>query len=293
MLRPFHQASWDAAASPISRHSRAGDRLVGLSIKAMLEMGSTMDYEDQVESIMNIKYGLMRGECQAGKVLGSLRTVAIPAVGTVRGTVLVPYRLLNRIMCSMASKDTEMIESGPASTLEWAMTVRPPSIYQGSVMPVRVVGWNRTATGLPLDHYSDMHADFDGDEVHLYFMGYERSVAEMKEWSLDFPVPSLHVMAYRTSQDPWTHMTTRRSGTTSLIEAYDGPMSLDHNVGLVGIKPQHAIHISSRMSPAFNKEAMMSEAEQGCTQVMRQRIPLGSRGAYFQGGDYSGVGDNP
>ena len=61
--------------------------------------------------------------------------------------------------------------------------VRPPSLGHSNVQRFKVRIWDKPCLGLYPGHCSEYHGDFDGDEMQMYHLSSEDSIAECEAWA--------------------------------------------------------------------------------------------------------------
>ncbi|KJZ68976.1 hypothetical protein HIM_11633 [Hirsutella minnesotensis 3608] len=156
-----------------------------------------LTYREKLKNTMLKKTGRMRGDMPAGPVDGSAREVItncweleVMSQNSDNDTLFfaVPRQVANNMRVIRVGTD---VETGmPTSTYvedclrdgDYMIAVRPPSLWHGNVQPVKIVLWDRECFGLAPSLCADFHADFDGDEMELFFIGTSEAVAECKLW---------------------------------------------------------------------------------------------------------------
>ena len=90
----------------------------------------------------------------------------------VAETILVPY-IENGYYKNRNVKENDTV-----------IVIRPPSLSASSVQPMKVKIWKRTCLGFCPENCKEYHADFDGDELQLYFVTERKSIVECSKWEL-------------------------------------------------------------------------------------------------------------
>jgi len=242
---------------------------LGRAILNVCESGNLEQYESDVKAILNGKEGLFRAGV-FGSVSGSLRMPMIPAPDYPRGSIVVPIHIARNLVISHRGKEVRLIDC------KWGLYNRPPTIYPGSIRPVRLYFWDRDALGLPVDQTTESHADFDGDEGHLYPLLDPLSEEEVERWCLPNEKPGLDAQAKAaggTGIDwmvPTTHaIHTARTGFSDLCS-------------LAGCKEALEQDFVTRLRGKYNQRDYSDSAKKGCMQITNQQLEQATVGFKFR-----------
>jgi len=145
------------------------------------------NYREKARSLMLGKTGKMRGDMVAGVVDSSAREV-INGCWEEPGFFCVPRMVAKNMRVLRTKRDEEtglLIGSYIEDCLregDKVIVIRPPSLWAGNVQPMTVLLWEHECFGLVTSHTDEYHADFDGDEMQMYFIDKEESLQECKQW---------------------------------------------------------------------------------------------------------------
>lgn len=147
-----------------------------------------LDYRSGLRSMMLGKRGKMRGDMMSGHVDGASRMpiqqewrissleFALPRRMAENMRVLrVPYNEETGLHSKYYREDH--IREGDYLIIE-----RPPTLGPGNIQPMKVVFWEHECMGINPGRAKDFHADFDGDEMHSYFVTRPEAIEECKQW---------------------------------------------------------------------------------------------------------------
>lgn len=157
-----------------------------------------LTYREKLKKTMLGKSGAMRGNMPAGPVDSSGREVItncweleVMSQNDKDDTIYfaIPRAVANNMRVVKVGVDAET--GLPTSTYvedyiregDYVIVVRPPSLWHGNVQPMKVVVWNRECFGLAPSLCEDYHADFDGDEMQIFFIGTPEAIEECKRWN--------------------------------------------------------------------------------------------------------------
>lgn len=159
-----------------------------------------MAYREKLKSLMLGKSGKMRGDMPSGPVDSSARMV-ISLSWHLEEMSLRERQLGNDVtyfaVPRMVAKNMRVLRIPTDDTTglavgnyiedslkegDWIIVVRPPSLWAGNVQPMKVVLWDHECFGLSPSKADEYHADHDGDEMQIYFIGEAESIEECKLW---------------------------------------------------------------------------------------------------------------
>lgn len=145
-------------------------------------------YKADMAELMLTKRGILRGRCCGGNIEGSLRMVIIPCWDVPSNTICIPRYVADSLLVPSTSRSgrtaSVTIHYAKVEEGDFAIVVRPPTLWYGNAQPMIVKFWDRTCLGFPPENCGEYHADFDGDEVQLYFVKDPYSVAECSNWEM-------------------------------------------------------------------------------------------------------------
>lgn len=250
-------------------------------------------YREKLKTLMLGKKGAMRGNMPAGTVDGSAREVinncwkletmswnddndtlyfAIPRI--------VAQNM--RVLRVGVDQDTGL----PISTYvedcvhegDYMILVRAPSLWHGNVQPVKIVLWDHQCFGLSPSLCDDYHADFDGDEMQLYYVGTEQSIEECKKWKRITPnkfreaVTNLKLPKNIYEGDSDIIERFMQHSTVSIKELMDG-VTMPPIAKVARMKEDMANMIVSRMrNPNHVARSFLRESKRGIKDVMNQQL---------------------
>lgn len=150
-------------------------------------------YREKLKGLMLGKSGKMRGSMVAGPVDSSAREIIslcwdMPTDEQEYNHFAVPKVVASNMRVLRIARDgktnlplgyytEDCLREG-----DWVVIVRPPSLWAGNVQPAKVVLWDHECFGLDPSNADEFHADHDGDEMQLYFIGKENSIEQCKKW---------------------------------------------------------------------------------------------------------------
>lgn len=209
-------------------------------------------YKTSIRKAMLTKRGVMRSGIMGGEVECSARLVIAPLWCQGRNVLALPKALF-KSMCvvhkPVVKVDGEYIEAATFGTRlivpgDYAIVVRAPSLWYGNIQPMRLISWHHSCIGFPVSNCEDYHADFDGDEVHVYPLADKGSIDEAKAWVDNAPSDCLDRKLYE-------HVPNEFRGNGGSIDA----TYMMHTT--VSIK--EALHMKS-FSPLMKKARMKYES---------------------------------
>lgn len=166
-------------------------------------------YREKITSLMLTKTGKMRGDMASSIVDGSAREVITQFWNKMTvenlnieqsGIDMLKERKVDasffcipdmvaanmRVLRVKKDKDLDMMmgyyEEDEVREGDWAIVVRAPSLGPRSVQPMMIVLWQHECFGLDPSFCDQYHADFDGDEMHIYILGRSESIEECMQW---------------------------------------------------------------------------------------------------------------
>ncbi|KAG7358005.1 RNA polymerase Rpb1, domain 2 [Nitzschia inconspicua] len=154
-------------------------------------------YRDLTSKIMMGKKGLIRSMCSI-RVEGTMKAVISVGVNGMEGTIDVPDKICRSIKIPCIVDDR--VETKRLNDGDWALLVRQPCLWSGSIQPVRirVTDEDMVGTGderwdvnwtikLPPDMCAPYAADFDGDQMTIFPVKSQEAVDECNRfrWSYD------------------------------------------------------------------------------------------------------------
>ena len=156
-------------------------------------VAGALDYESYISQVllaMRGKTGSMR-QVNRMVVQGSLRMVISPASSLSAGTISIPHYVAQRtkLLCKRGSSYTSRIVKDG----DYAILIRQPCMWSGAAQPVRVAvtpkqvhgedDWDvNSSMRLPLSMCAPFAADYDGDEMTLFFVDDPASVSECRDF---------------------------------------------------------------------------------------------------------------
>lgn len=169
------------AALPVSL------RIISISNRYICSAGdhAHLEYARELRSMVLGKRGVLRGKSCSGVVEGSMRMVIIPCLDISRNEIMVPdyTRDTSRVPTRIRNGvETPIYGYEGISEDNYAIVISPPCLWKGNVQPKRVRFWNRTALRISPEVCESDHADFDGDEMQIYFLKDPRSIPECERW---------------------------------------------------------------------------------------------------------------
>lgn len=153
-------------------------------------IGGSIHYSEYVkglDQLMLSKEGVLRGRCLSGFVGGSMRMVILPSWDLNINEIYIPRYAIKSL--KIPSRNYDGID-GPKFKYDtvkegsYVIVVRPPSLNESSVQPMKLKFWDKTAIGISPLNCAEYHADFDGDEMQLYFINTVEAVRECEKWGL-------------------------------------------------------------------------------------------------------------
>lgn len=161
-----------------------------------------MAYREELRSLALGKSGKMRGDIGGGPVDCSGREVIVGcweldtmSVGIDEGTIFfaVPRRVAENMRILRVARDP--ISGKYMSTYsedmlrehDWLVVIRCPSTGPLNVQCMKVVLWDHECFGLSPSIADEFHADFDGDEMHIYSVTTKEAIEECIRWTRHKP----------------------------------------------------------------------------------------------------------
>ena len=258
---------------------------LGCAIQALFDTEDRAAYHEALKVILNGKRGLFRDGCMSGKVVGSLRTVIVPAPGVPRGSLYLPRAACDKMTYPGIMSGSNVVQRMQIREGQWVIAVRPPTLYYSSIRPYRVCMWDKDVIGLPIDHCSDIHGDFDGDEMQVYPVCWQASLRECEGWVDAAVKPPLHTHTgpmvdvighegFMTGSDAvmgdWCRHTTR--------PLHHAPPHLTPAEIAMGTKAAQWNRYCITRRTQYDPEAMYRQSVEGMTSVMLQQLPQGEIG---------------
>ena len=257
---------------PPARLVQTGDRpdIAGKAVIELLQGKLTPDeYEKQLRTCLNGNEGLLRNGSHKAKVHGSLRTTLVVAPECPHDHILIPRSIADNlvILC-------DGVESR-AKDCVWCVGNRPPTIYRGSIRPFRVLIWDGPSIGMHPDHTAEAHADFDGDEYHIFFITRPDSVRECERWRLHYAdAPLLDQYTAATGREKHGVQDWPVSSTAPM----DVPRPWHAAYKVAGCDADKEAQFTLRLHAKYDAAAHRKECHAGMKAVMDQQLPLGSLG---------------
>lgn len=154
-------------------------------------------YREKLRSLMLGKSGKMRGDmpsgpvdCSAREVITTCWQLEVMSQNSKNDTLYfaVPRMVASNMKVLRVATDKET--GLPLGTYvedclredDWIIVVRPPSLWAGNLQPMKVVLWDHHCFGLAPSLAEDFHADHDGDEMQIYFIGTKAAINECERW---------------------------------------------------------------------------------------------------------------
>jgi hypothetical protein len=148
--------------------------------------GSLPFYKDKANKIlfdsMKTKTGRMRSGILNCHVDGSLRMVITPHTYDHR-IIFIPSYLKDKWKVVRLDPETQRYVSRYVEDGDYAIALRPPTLHQESVQPVRLSFWAKTCIGISPLLVGPFKGDYDGDEMHIYPVYSTEAVDECMRWA--------------------------------------------------------------------------------------------------------------
>jgi hypothetical protein len=158
----------------------------------------TAEYKKILLGMLKGKDGKMRNGVVAAPVDGSLRMAVIPQTfedsdgkytcaetgitENSKNVIFIPRYLKDKFKVIRLNKETSRYESHCVKAGDYAVCLREPALDSGSLPLVRIFFWNKTAMGAHPALMKGLRGDYDGDELHLYPIYSDESVACARLW---------------------------------------------------------------------------------------------------------------
>lgn len=263
-------------------------------------------YLTGIKNIMLTKHGILRG-VNSGGVEGSARLVLSPCWDIGEGEIALPISMRDKFKYPALAKDnagndTSIVEECRLYEGDWVIFLRPPSLWLGNVQPKKVKFWENNSIGLHPANCKAFHADFDGDEGHIYPIRNSASIKEAEAWrpiheskfrdmALDFLSnrgssrsiirPSMiEAISMDDSYDYVIRECERLSmaeSTISMRDIMDGIKPTTY-AKAAGIKQELFDEFRSRMGSSTTSDNFISECLRGITDIMYQQTSQGDIG---------------
>jgi hypothetical protein len=160
----------------------------------------TAQYKKILLGMLKGKDGKMRDGVLVAPVDGSLRMAVIPQTFededgnytcpetnetiSSKNAVFIPRYLKDKFKVIRLNKETSRYESDYVKSNDRSVCLREPALDSGSLPLVRIFHWDKTAMGAHPALMKGLRGDYDGDELHLYPVYSEDSVACADTWSV-------------------------------------------------------------------------------------------------------------
>lgn len=159
-------------------------------------------YVECMKREMLTKAGIMR-KMGSALVEGSMRLVLSPCWEISPDEVAIPDSVMKtfkyvRFAKNADGSDSTVYEETELFEGDYVLLIRPPSLWYGNTQPKKVVKWNNASIGFHPFNCDAYHADFDGDEGHIYPIGNALSIEEASHWIR----PKMHKMEEYLSPEP-------------------------------------------------------------------------------------------
>lgn len=253
-------------------------------------------YRERASNLMLGKTGNMRGPMPAGVVDGSAREIIatcwqLEVMSKLSGNDTLYFAIPRRVAANMriprmgVDKDTGLGTGLYAEDClregDYVIAVRPPSLWAGNVQPLKVLLWDHECFGLAPSLAADFHADHDGDEMQIYYVGSDSSLDECKRWKRLTPnvfdgVSSLKDLP-KNIHEGESNLVSRfmQHTTISMKELMLGEQMPD-GAKLARVKDSMADMLAQRLkNPRRVYKEFVAESRRGVTDVMAQQVDQG------------------
>ena len=174
-------------------------------------------YREKFRSLMLGKSGKMRGDMVAGAVDSSAREI-IASCWVEGGYFAVPKMVAQNMRVLRIG--TDEITGLPLNHYiedclregDTVLAIRPPSLWAGNVQPMKVLLWDHECFGVSASNTDEFHADHDGDEMQIYFIGRDESLEECKKWKELNSCKFLEAVKINKLPQSLTKFVTNKSG---------------------------------------------------------------------------------
>ena len=129
---------------------------------------SQSEYSSAMMTTLMTKKGQLRYKCAGSRPVHSARGVAVPQ-WTHPDHIFLPEIWRDKIVITYPD-DHGTYQESKVQEDDWVIVLRCPSISEESAQPVMVKFWSHFAVGVHPKLCFPLHLDFDGDEVHVYFV---------------------------------------------------------------------------------------------------------------------------
>lgn len=244
--------------------------------------GGVPSYHERLRQLLMSKEGILRGKCCSGFVEGSIRMVILPSWELskdeifipryVKGTLKVPTRIKN-------GKISAVYEYGEVNEGDYAIVIRPPTLWEGNAQPKRIRFWDRTAIGISPEVCADYHADFDGDEMQVYVVKDLASVDECKAWTMQ----SKDMFDYQKIEEELAEpvddcRSEFMQGTTiTFREALEG-IGVTYSMKVSKVKSESLTMLGTMMDNMDDEDYFIDESIRGMKDIMVQQLNQGNVG---------------
>mgnify|MGYP002713734647 CR=1 FL=1 len=247
-------------------------------------------YRDKLRSLMLGKSGKMRGDMVAGPVDSSAREVISLCWEMPPNHMAIPRMVANNMRVLRIGKDEstglslgyyieDCLREG-----DWIIAVRPPSLWAGNVQPMKVVLWDHECFGLSPSNADEFHADHDGDEMQIYFMGTEGSIEQCKNWKqlnpCKFAEAVCTIKLPKSATEAYSEIreTFMVHSTLSVKELLDGEKMPAISKAARMKEPMANMFVERLKSPEKVFEEFSTESIRGIKDVMAQQLNQGYLG---------------
>lgn len=249
--------------------------------------GDSDGYKEVLRTINLKKTGHMRKDILGTTVSGSARLIIVPQVQFPRGEIALPRNIAAlmkvpaRTVDPLTGRRTNVIGERSVHDGDWCIVVRPPSLTHMSTQPMRIRLWNTPTMGISPDDVGFWHGDFDGDEMHIYPVYEEDSIAECERWSrsghkaFSVEAEKLRCTGY-TSADSGKPLPFIPMTTVPMSHLRDGKPATEFAAG-ARMKAEHVIATGKRFVGDVESQ-YVSESIRGMSDVTRQQLMQGSIG---------------
>lgn len=174
------------------------------------------EYAERIVATLDGKSGLFRRLGLGFKPVFCCRGIAVPVWGPNELDVYAPRHVYDRMLTAGLRESEDGLRSTRIArkrntSFKYALLIRPPTMTVESVQPVRVLPWDRGCIGVHISLCEPLHLDFDGDEVHLYFVSGNEAVTEVKRAMQEFAGGKFSVESVRLqykASTPLRHLGT-------------------------------------------------------------------------------------
>lgn len=158
---------------------------VALAAKVALE-GDSAYHEEKYKKIladsMKTKTGRMRKGILNCHIDGSLRMVITPHDTMDFCWVYIPNYIQDKWTVPYLDEKTRKHSIRKVQHGDYAIVLRPPTLYIKSLQCMRIAFWNKTCMGISPYILEGFSGDYDGDEMHVYPVYSSAAVQECSDW---------------------------------------------------------------------------------------------------------------